>query len=992
MSSEKILQSGEKSKVQSGVMRQAFQRAREKRSQSKPGTSIGENVSEEIRQPQVPSELANLYEGGTPPEDVINLYRRLPEKKRPSYLKLLADRVDGMASRKPACKGNRPRRRIKRESHQPPQVNDGKDEPVSTNSLDFYRDRRRVAQEEFERIYPPLKPVPPDVLKRYRSLMGEQMENFVSGRVDQETIASRIDSLIAEQKAKAMEDPPPREMPREAAVEDRIDVDDSRRTRIKKLRDDIAMFELEIAHPTYPRTHDDIERDALAAEEELRSLESTVVVEKVHTHAGTSESGAENLIERPTNPEGDIPTVEGNSRGQDFTIQPVSEGMFITDPGSALDPGHAHEMADGTSKEWRDKLRGLIEVAENGTKEKFEWWKSSEEHLTQRSRELNAETAKIRGLEGLFRSLGEKYNKYGWKTKLAVGLSLGLGAGALSTVSIPAAFACMSVVAIQRIAGMATMFLKFEKLKQDEKWGKEIAMAKAIGYTVVMGSAMMFLSEGVKEGIDYANQHQWGESVHNWIGTMLGHHTTASEAGTVSEHAAAAPGAEHAEFIDKTYHVHDDNLSATVEVHGTPGHSDVSDEITSVPYHEPGQQLLVANWMEVARQHFPGIGVDHVVQELAQDMEATRLALEQAVANGDTQAAQTLHENLQRSLAMAQHDFGNIFNAHVADMPQHDDVVWTEPSHPLPSLTPGSIDHVGMPTVDAASGHGYEYMVKRLAEELHDKDVKLPAGVNQNSDLAKLISADKGSLDDVVHRIAIDHGFFKADGASVRIDPSAHMTIINGQVHLDDAMHSDIVHTTGDMDMHLTPPYHPEEVVPHHLVEETVPLSQPVEHVAATNPQPLPIAIEHAPVPTIDDSVVHDGTGGVVHDAEGNPVYAGTHHHTFDHVSTPVPGQEVFTNAHNIPINLTETHGYSSVKGIIYVMGGNKAIIDTQAQNYALSHHVPVFVDKSYKFLGTINVPRVVEYVPTSNGSLEMVIHHGPSLIPNSEDFTKRIF
>lgn len=83
-----------------------------------------------------------------------------------------------------------------------------------------------------------------------------------------------------------------------------------------------------------------------------------------------------------------------------------------------------------------------------------------------------------------------------------------------------------------------------------------------------------------------------------------------------------------------------------------------------------------------------------------------------------------------------------------------------------------------MPTVEAAHGRGYEYMLKQLWERLRAKHFD-PSVYAQDSDIRVLLDADARSIDKVVHRIAIDpkHGLSRADGTSVLIDPGARMTI-----------------------------------------------------------------------------------------------------------------------------------------------------------------------------------------------------------------------
>lgn len=103
------------------------------------------------------------------------------------------------------------------------------------------------------------------------------------------------------------------------------------------------------------------------------------------------------------------------------------------------------------------------------------------------------------------------------------------------------------------------------------------------------------------------------------------------------------------------------------------------------------------------------------------------------------------------------------------------------------AVAPATIE---MPTVKASAGHGYEYMMKRLWEDLHTKGVELPANANPDSDLARLLAADEDSIDKLVHEIASDsrHQFFRADGSSVLITPDSQMTIgSRGELFLSDA-------------------------------------------------------------------------------------------------------------------------------------------------------------------------------------------------------------
>ena len=180
-------------------------------------------------------------------------------------------------------------------------------------------------------------------------------------------------------------------------------------------------------------------------------------------------------------------------------------------------PEYASPKLEGTPRENRGRF---LEVM-NRVKEKFGMSERAEKLQTffsKRLNELNAETQKIGTLEKGFRFLGEQYKKAGWKTKLAVGISLGVGSGiALSAASMPTAIACLSGIAVQRVAGMSSSFLKYEKEMQNEKWGKEKAMGKAMRNTALMTGTMLLLVEGVKEGIEYTKEHEWGDATQEWL-------------------------------------------------------------------------------------------------------------------------------------------------------------------------------------------------------------------------------------------------------------------------------------------------------------------------------------------------------------------------------------------------------------------------------------------------------------------------------------------
>lgn len=225
----------------------------------------------------------------------------------------------------------------------------------------------------------------------------------------------------------------------------------------------------------------------------------------------------------------------------------VEMPKIIPDPEQALDPEHAQEMraasqSEGTRKDWQDKLRALIMGATEKTKEKFEWWKSAEEGLVRRSKDLDTQLEKIGGTEKAFRWLGEQYNKAGWKTKLGVGLALGIGAGVSAPVNMGVAAGLLLGVGVQRVAGLATMYLKFEKNSHDKKYGKEQALLKAVGYSLLMAGAMYGVEKGALELSASDMGHHTREWLYHHLPSWAGGEASVSATASAASDAAPTPG------------------------------------------------------------------------------------------------------------------------------------------------------------------------------------------------------------------------------------------------------------------------------------------------------------------------------------------------------------------------------------------------------------------------------------------------------------------
>lgn len=248
-----------------------------------------------------------------------------------------------------------------------------------------------------------------------------------------------------------------------------------------------------------------------------------------------------------------------DSTGKSINLQNKSEMESVVPLPTAAD--------ELTPKGWRDKLRGLVGKITEGAKEKLGMSPRGEKlatNLTERTKELDAQAAKMGWIEKGFRKMGETYNKMPLRYKVATGILLGAGSVVTAGVSIAAPLAFMSGIAAQRVAGMAGMFLNLEKKLQDkaEKTGglqfkiekgddliegskpleyvvpfpvsgaqkiergawqkalssKEMAMLKAALWSIGLGYA-------VKEGVEWASDTEAGHAVQRWLGDMLGHHT-----------------------------------------------------------------------------------------------------------------------------------------------------------------------------------------------------------------------------------------------------------------------------------------------------------------------------------------------------------------------------------------------------------------------------------------------------------------------------------
>lgn len=193
--------------------------------------------------------------------------------------------------------------------------------------------------------------------------------------------------------------------------------------------------------------------------------------------------------------------------------------------------------------------------------------------------------------------------------------------------------------------------------------------------------------------------------------------------------------------------------------------------------------------------------------------------------------------------------------------------------------------------VKATPGKGYEYMTKRLWEQLQEKNIKLPSGANPDSDLAKLLAADKNSIDKVVHQLATENEFFKKTGESVRIGLDSRMSIdANGDITLDG-------NPVAPQDAPVTPAYHPEVKAGIQFGTEPIRMTE----TTVSTPADVPLAHPDAPMAS-------SGTEVPVASVE----------------LPPVVNHDFVINAHEVTIPLAEPHIYTDDKNLM-IYGGSAA-------------------------------------------------------------------
>ena len=741
------------------------------------GETLGNDIWEELQkheESKIPEEISQIYGDQTPPSGVLELYKRLNTEKRVEYIKDL---------------------RIFEEKNKQQETKD-QEEGIHNENLGT-ETKEPLIQDETK----------PELAIKWQDGV------IPPGRVMPQVVPSGNGSPI-QVETKSLDAAP---------VDEYMEL-------IKN------MYKGQPIPPEVQAIYEDIQKSVASKDDVARD----VALGKLRGYVAEREEQTE-IDKRIAAAHGEPATPEVEKSNRDSIVETLgSKAEFVGEKGTHKKWGDFEDIehkgtpqTEGTPKEWRDKLRRLIDGAKEkveGVKQKVEWWKSAEEGLIRRSAELDAQAEKIGGIEKLFRTVGENYNKLGWKTKLAVGAGLGVGMAASSALMFPTALCvCVTGLVAQRTAGLASMYLKFEKesphgeSREKSKWlqwgSKETAMAKAMLYTAGMTAGTMLAVKEMKDVFQSAAVHEWLQQHY-----PFGHTAVSVEKPPVAPISTPVPHA----------------VVASEVLASAPASSDIS------------QPVMAASAAVPEVPHPPVV----------------------AVAGGEAVASSVSPE--------------------------------------IPGIE-----------VTATPGHGYEYMMKRLWEDLHAKGIKLPLGANPDSDLARLLEVEKGDeagINKLVHKLAEENEWFKENGGtSAVIGEHAKMTIdTHGDIWID---HKDII---APESAPVTPVYHPE--VP------TVPTAEPLA------PLPLVDVASSGPVqPNLSDLVSPYDTSTSVPEA---PI-----------PTTPIT-ENIVVNTSGLEVSATQPHLYIGKGDSVIAFGGQKADRLKEMLNYLKSNPDKTIIaaDGSEKF------------------------------------------
>lgn len=303
----------------------------------------------------------------------------------------------------------------------------------------------------------------------------------------------------------------------------------------------------------------------------------------------------------------------------------------------------------------------------------------------------------------------------------------------------------------------------------------------------------------------------------------------------------------------------------------------------------------------------------------------------------------------------------------------------------LPESPPSTVPDI---SVEATPGKGYEFMAKRLWEQLQTQNLDANKFA-EGSDMRRLLEATPQDIDKVVHDIAKEHGLFKTEGnlagSSVQINLGDKLTFnADGSLEVSNGQ----TYVNAPEGARVTLPYAPESPVavpidhttsiretvvqyPGTAVSDVTPAADvdsqpPVARVGApvagpTTEASLPAGAgeaapagtaEQAPPPAHGGSEVpplpegnllQDSQGAAVLDSQGQPVVTSAAETSPMSIEAPptlsIEHTTSFTNINQLQIDPTVPHIFQDANGSVYTYGNNFASRFTAAQEFVRANH-----------------------------------------------------
>src|SRR3989338_1705447 len=442
-------------------------------------------------------------------------------------------------------------------------------------------------------------------------------------------------------------------------------------------------------------------------------------------------------------------------------IMEQQRAAAAAEPGGEIEPAFGEEVSmpevgeEHTPREWRERLSGLIgkfgpapearpaTPPESG--EAKPGFKERMAYLLERGKKI--EKASSKWIEEYFGTLGERYNKLPTWQKITLGGALAVGFGLTS--SIPAVLYGTALIGT-RVASLAGAFrLNQEKLDRISRgeatgWWNNCALNKwlASGTETERKNRAMAKSLVISFGLMGGAYALSQLDVPHRLGSWLYNATHEDEGLTAVQAGVATSGAGAPAQVEVP-------ADAPPAVAPEAALSELSpEELTQ-------QQEIVDRLRENGNTDISMSSTkEDIVSALAKEQQALEIARQQADELAkQQQIINNAEENVRSQVRGAAED------------------LITKDAVQAPAAAAAEI-----PTVAVKSGQGYEWMAKRMWEQLQEKGLD-PSQYAEGSDVHKLLDATPETINKVIHDIAKEHGFFNPDGTSAQINLGSQMTI-----------------------------------------------------------------------------------------------------------------------------------------------------------------------------------------------------------------------